>query len=156
MVVSWAPPSQRPGMLCTIYRYAYAMIFQCRMSQRSRDAQLFCELVLQPSCLGAAAFRSCECPPDAHSLSGLQAPWTNGFTSHAYRQACAIPEAWDLHAAWRPWAELPDPVSSLRLELTWRMIPIQVNIWSMTCLVGHRCTCTLENCRVPARASLHG
>ena len=57
----------------------------------------------------------------------MQAPWMNGFTPHAYRQACATPEAWDLHAPWRPWAELPDLVSSIRLELTWSATPVQVH-----------------------------
>eukprot|EP00892_Ulva_mutabilis_P006289 jgi/Ulvmu1/4031/UM019_0008.1 len=60
-----------------------------------------------------------------HVVYELEAPWMNGFTPHAYRSACALPEAWDMHAPWRPWAELPDFVSGVRLEVTWRCLPLQ-------------------------------
>lgn len=115
--VSRAPPSQRLDMLSMSFRYAHARL--CGWSLRSAILD-----ILQS--INSPGYANINWHTVLHEFIAVQPPWTNGFTPHAYRQACATPEAWDLHAAWRPWAELPDPLSCILLQLRWRSLPVQV------------------------------
>jgi hypothetical protein len=52
-------------------------------------------------------------------------PWKHGYIDPAVK---GPPEdgIWDMGASWYPWAEQPDPVHALHLDLVWGTVPLQV------------------------------
>ena len=54
-------------------------------------------------------------------------PWLQGYTvENGFEGAQGAPHAWDVGAAWYPWAEQADVVQALHLDVTWGALPLQV------------------------------
>jgi hypothetical protein len=56
----------------------------------------------------------------------LPEPWLHGYTDPGFTGALSSGDAWDAGAPWYPWAEQPNPVHALHLDLVWAPVPVQV------------------------------
>ena len=56
----------------------------------------------------------------------LPTPWLEGYAEPAFSGAPGCADAWDVGAAWHPWAEAAEPLHALHLDVTWSAVPIEV------------------------------
>lgn len=53
-------------------------------------------------------------------------PRLHGYTAGAFDGVRGTAAAWDDGAAWFPWAEQPDPITALHIDVAWALVPLQV------------------------------
>jgi hypothetical protein len=57
----------------------------------------------------------------------IPAPAQHGFVQGIWDLALGAPDIWDLGAPWYPWAEQPEPVKAIHIDLVWGLVPVQVS-----------------------------
>jgi hypothetical protein len=58
----------------------------------------------------------------------VPAPVQHGFVQGIWGMARGAPDAWDLGAPWHPWAEQPEPVKAIHIDLIWGLVSVQVRV----------------------------